>query len=237
MRNAIVLFGLVGLSACNVVHAREAGPTTTRSYSVGAFDKLEVAGPYEVVVTSNGQPGVQATGGTNILDEMTVEVDGDTLKIHPKQHHGISFGWHGNGKVQVKVSAAQLREATIAGSGGIAIDKVQGDRFEGTVAGSGSLQLGQLATQDASFSVAGSGGIRAAGTATRAKYEIAGSGDIQAGAVQSQSAKVEIAGSGSVAAHATADAKVEILGSGDVTISGGAKCDIEKHGSGDVRCS
>ncbi|WP_185829114.1 head GIN domain-containing protein [Sphingomonas ginkgonis] len=241
MRLVAILLASATLASCGVVTAKDAGPTATRNYAIGGFEKIEVAGPYDVAVTSGGQPSVRATGGSNRLDELVVEVEDGTLKIHPKSHSGISWAWggHSNGTVRIDVSAPDgLREAMLAGSGGMQIDKVQAPSFSGSVAGSGSLQLAQLAAQDVSFSIAGSGGIRAnGGTATRSKYEIAGSGDIQASGMRAQDAKVEIAGSGSVAAHATATAKVEILGSGDVTISGGARCEIEKHGSGDVRCS
>lgn len=240
MRLLIILLGTAALAGCGIGHSgsRDNGPTTSRSYQVGSFDKIEVAGPYQVSVATGGGSAVQATGGAHRLDDMVVEVDGGTLKIHPKRSHGFfHFGWSHGSDVRVEVHAPALNEATIAGSGDINVDTVRGDRFEGTVAGSGSLQLTRVETRDLKFSIAGSGGIKAAGQATQAKYDIAGSGDIQASGVQSQDASVEIAGSGSVAAHATGTAKVEVLGSGDVTITGGARCTIEKHGSGDVHCS
>ena len=214
---------------------RDAGPQVNRNYQVGAFDQLEVAGPYEVNVVSGGAPGVTAQGGANLLEETEVIVENGRLKIRPKKHNGIHFNWH-SGKAVFTVNAAALRGATIAGSGGINVDKVAGD-FAGDVAGSGDLKLASIAGGKIKLTIAGSGGIDAAGKADAVDLSIAGSGDIRAAGLASKTASVSIAGSGNVAANASDTADVSIMGSGDVEISGGAKCSISKAGSGNVRCS
>ncbi|HEU4956017.1 MAG TPA: hypothetical protein VFT40_00160, partial [Sphingomicrobium sp.] len=64
----IASLAAVGLFAagCHVgadAENRDPGAEVTRSYQVAAFDKLEVAGPYEVNVVTGGQVGVTAKGG------------------------------------------------------------------------------------------------------------------------------------------------------------------------------
>jgi hypothetical protein len=235
----IASLATVGLlaTACHVgagAEERDSGPEVSRSYQVGTFDKVAVAGPYEVNVVTGGQPGVSAKGGSNLLDETEVVVEGGTLKIGPKKHKGIHWSWHG-GKAVFTVNAAALRGASIAGSGGINVDKVAGD-FDGDVAGSGDLKLASVAGGAIKLAIAGSGGVDAAGKADSVDISIAGSGDIRAGGLASRTADVSIAGSGNVAANASESADVSIMGSGDVDIGGGAKCSVSKAGSGDVRC-
>jgi hypothetical protein len=214
---------------------RDPGPEVTRSYQVGAFDKIAVAGPYEVKVVTGGQPGVSAKGGENLLAETDVVVEGDTLKIMPKKRKGFRWGWS-DGKAVFTVNATALRGAAIAGSGGIAVDKVAGD-FDGDVAGSGALNLASVAGGKIKLAIAGSGDVSAAGKADSVDLSIAGSGDINAGGLAAQTAEVSIAGSGNITANASGTADVSIMGSGDVELTGGAKCNVSKHGSGDVRCS
>jgi hypothetical protein len=214
---------------------RDPGPEVTRSYQVGAFDKIAVAGPYEVKVVTGGQPGVSAKGGENLLAETDVVVEGDTLKIMPKKRKGFRWGWS-DGKAVFTVNATALRGAAIAGSGGIAVDKVAGD-FDGDVAGSGALNLASVAGGKIKLAIAGSGDVSAAGKADSVDLSIAGSGDINAGGLAAQTADVSIAGSGNITANASGTADVSIMGSGDVELTGGAKCNVSKHGSGDVRCS
>jgi len=242
MRTSIIATMIAASAAtagCTYHRSEDGGPTVSRNYQVGNFQKLEVAGPYEVEVRTGGNPGVSATGGEKLLSQTTVEVQGDKLVIRPQQqHHFFQWGFGSHGKAHFTVTVPQLSAATIAGSGDINVDKVQGDAFEGTVAGSGSLGVGNLDVQALKLSIAGSGGLKAsAGKAQSGDYSIGGSGDIDAAGIQTQQAKVSIAGSGSVKANAAATADISIMGSGDVDVSGGAKCNISKAGSGDVRCS
>ena len=228
----------IAIGACHMsadAEDRDAGPSTSRSYQVGQFDKIAVAGPYEVRVVTGGQPGVQATGGANLLDETEVVVENGTLEIRPKKRKGIRFNWR-NGKAEFVVNAAALHGAAIAGSGDISVDRATGD-FEGEVAGSGDLRLAQVEGGNVKFSIAGSGGINAAGRANSVDISIAGSGDIDVRGLTARTADVSIAGSGNVAANASETADVSIMGSGDVELSGGAKCNVSKAGSGNVRCS
>jgi hypothetical protein len=220
-------------------HGEDAGAMVSRNYQVSNFQQIEVAGPYDVDVRTGPVVSVAARGSEKLLERTLVEVRGNKLVIRPQRTQGwFNFGWSHHGKAEFTVTVPQLSGASIAGSGDIRVDKVQGDAFAGEIAGSGGINIGNLEVQQLKFEIAGSGGVKAqAGKTQSAKYEIAGSGDIDARGVAAQSAEVSIAGSGNVRANATGTAKVRISGSGDVDVTGGAKCDISKAGSGDVRCS
>jgi hypothetical protein len=223
--------------ACHVgadAEERDPGPEVTRNYQVGAFDKIAVAGPYDVNVVTGSQGAVSAKGGENLLEETEVVVEDGTLKIKPKKRKGIRWNWR-SGKAVFTVNAAAIRGAAIAGSGGINVDKVAGD-FDGDVAGSGDLKIGQVAGGKIKLAIAGSGDVEAAGKADSVELSIAGSGDMRTGGLATRTADVSIAGSGNVEANASETADVSIMGSGDVRIQGGAKCSISKAGSGNVVC-
>ena len=223
--------------ACHVgadAEERDPGPEVSRTYQVGAFDKIAVAGPYDVNVVTGGQGGITAKGGQNLLAETDVVVEDGTLKIKPKKRKGIRWSWR-SGKAVFTVNAAAIRSAAIAGSGGINVDRVAGD-FAGDVAGSGDLKVGAIAGGKVELAIAGSGDVEAAGKADSVKLSIAGSGDMRAGGLTSRTADISIAGSGNVEANASETADVSIMGSGDVRIQGGAKCTVSKAGSGNVVC-
>lgn len=238
-----VLIGLaaaaMAAAACGQNRAEDGGPTVQRTYQVGAFQRIEVAGPYEVEVRTGGQPGVSASGPEKLIERLVVEVRGDRLLIHPRREDNSSwFNWGSRGTAKVQVTAPALRAATIAGSGEMRVDQVKGASFEGSIAGSGDLDVGAIHVETLKLSVAGSGDMRAgSGQSRSAEYSIAGSGDINAGGVRSETATVSIAGSGQINGQATGTADVSIMGSGDVVLTGGAKCTVSKSGSGDVRCS
>jgi len=239
MRQALAagLIAALATAGCARGHAEEPGPNTDRNYQVGAFDKIELAGAYEATVKVGPAPSVHASGGANVLDKLVVEVDGDTLKIHPEKKRGFHWSGKSSSKVRLTITVPSLRAAELAGSGGLHIDKVSGDNFDGSVAGSGDLTVDQVQVGTFKLGIAGSGDAKASGTAKTASYGIAGSGGIDAKGVVAEDADVSIAGSGGVSVNATKTVKVSIAGSGDVDVTGGAKCTTSKMGSGNVRCS
>jgi hypothetical protein len=234
-----LIAGSALLAGCHVEHREGGGPDASRTYQVGNFQQIEIAGPYEVDVRTGSNASVSASGSEKLLERTIVEVQGDKLLIHPKESHGFfHWGWSTHGNAKFAVTVPQLSGANVAGSGDIRVDKVAGQDFDGSISGSGSLAVASLNVQQLKLSIAGSGGIKAgSGTAQSAKYDIGGSGDIDAAAIQARDLKVSIAGSGGVRANAKGTADVSIMGSGGVDIAGGAKCNVSKAGSGSVHCS
>ena len=242
MRSSVFLAAAAALvlSGCGEGRAEEAGPDVSRSFQVAGFDKIEVAGPFDVQVTTGAQPGVSVRGPDKIVEHMVVEVENGTLKIHPEKKNGMFGGWNWGshtGKAKVAVNVPMLRAAAIAGSGDMGINRIAADSFRGTIAGSGNLKLGEVQVKELGLEIAGSGNATGKGQAQNVSYEVAGSGNIRAADIASETASVEIAGSGNVDAHARSTAKVDIAGVGNVRITGGAKCTVDKAGVGNVQCS
>ena len=75
-------------SACHVggnAEARDAGPAANRTYQVGAFDRIAVAGPYEVSVATGGEPGRAAPAAAQTSStKPKSSVENGELKIRPK---------------------------------------------------------------------------------------------------------------------------------------------------------
>lgn len=225
------------VAGCNHAGAEEAGPDASRTYPVDAFDRIEVAGPYDVDVRTGPAASVSATGAQNAINRMIVEVRGGKLLIHARKENG-TFNWGSRGLVKIAVTVPQLRGAHIAGSGDMRIDRVKAQSFDGGIAGSGDLSLGEIEVEALNFDVGGSGSVEAKrGRAQSISLNIAGSGDIDTSGIVAETASASIAGSGNITAQATQSAAISVLGSGDVALSGGAKCSVSKAGSGNVRCS
>src|SRR5206468_7792746 len=143
-RSLAAVIAALALAGCQV-HAGDPGATVSRSYQVGNFQRIEVAGPYDVDVRTGANASVSARGGEKLLERTLVEVRGDELVIRPENSHSFfGWGWGSHGKANFTVTVPQLSEATIAGSGDIRVDKVAGQQFAGSVAGSGGLDITAL---------------------------------------------------------------------------------------------
>jgi hypothetical protein len=209
-----------------------------RSWSPGKFDQIEVRGPYDVVVTTGGDHSVRAEGDSDDLERLEIRVDGDRLIVSRERERGMR-GWFGGGgdKVRILVSAEQIREASLSGSGDLIIDRVNGDEVKLAMSGSGDIEVGAISAGKARLAMSGSGDISAAGACREGSLSMSGSGDIHAGDLACETVEVSVAGSGDVEARAAETANVKIAGSGDVRITGGARCTSKVAGSGSVDCS
>src|SRR6476469_10031823 len=126
MRKAIVI-AMAAAAMASAGCARErhesGGPTVERSYQVGGFERIEVAGAYDVEVDTGAAPSVHAKGPEKDLERLVIEVKGDRLLIHPSENHRsmFHFGWSSHAKTVISVTVPALRSADVAGSGDIRI--------------------------------------------------------------------------------------------------------------------
>ena len=235
MRSVLMGAALL-LGACTASgHEGEARATGSRSFDVGGFDRIALAGSYDVVVTVGAAVSVRAEGDARRLERLDIRVEDGQLRIGNRERRGWSWGGD-HGRVTVHVTVPALAAAAVAGSGDMRIDQIEGAAFTAAVAGSGDLDIAALRVDQASFSIAGSGNVRAAGAAARSEISIVGSGDADLERLESRTAAVTVMGSGDARLRATESASVALMGSGDVAVTGGARCSVDKHGSGDVRC-
>src|SRR5690348_10282769 len=130
MRKAIALGAItaaVALSACAQSRGESGGPTVERDFQVGAFEQIEVAGSYDVDVRTGPAPSVHATGPEKDLERLVVEIKGDRLLIHSKRDRGFHMGWTSESPTKIIVTVPKLSAASIAGSGGLTVDRVTGE--------------------------------------------------------------------------------------------------------------
>lgn len=237
MRVVAMMTALAALAGCNGAFGGESvqssGTSGQRSFEVGSFERVELAGPFDATVTVGGAPSVTAEGDTALLDRMDVRVEGGKLVIRPREGDNWSDV---RSKINVRITAPALTGADLAGSGNMRVAPFQVQNFEAAIAGSGNMVLERLQAEAAEFDIAGSGKLEANGAARRASIDIAGSGDVRLSGFQTETAEVSIAGSGNADIRATATAAVSMLGSGNVNVAGGARCEVEKMGSGSVNC-
>ncbi|MGN6619667.1 MAG: head GIN domain-containing protein [Sphingomonas sp.] len=238
----LMLLAVLPLAACtghgqvdeNAAGAQASGAGTARSYAVADFTAVDLRGSDDVDVRVGGAFSVRAQGPADVLDQLEIVKNGDTLRVGRKP--GSHFSWGGGHDAKIFVTMPSITGASIAGSGDMSIDKAAGGSFSGSTSGSGDLSITQLAVDSADLSIAGSGDVTAAGAAKQVTLSVQGSGTIDAAGLTAGAADVSTAGSGDIKATVNGHAKVSMMGSGDVDLGGGATCDVSKMGSGEVTC-
>jgi hypothetical protein len=213
-----------------------AGSAIRRTYQVPAFDRVLLAGAHHVVIAVGAAQAIRAEGPKESLDLTELVVEHGELRIEPKDHHRHGE-WPRYAPATYYVTVPRLTDATLAGSGDIRVDHVDGERFGATVAGSGMIDVHALRVGQAKLTMAGSGILSAHGSAQFSHVAIAGAGHIRAREVTSNTAAVSLVGAGDAALTVEREANVSVIGSGEVTIDGPARCSISRMGSGKVSCS
>ena len=194
------------------------GSGTTRSYSVANFTGVELRGSDDVDVRVGTGFSVRAEGPSEELDRLKIEKIGDTLRVGRINGDGFNWGGGSHKGVKVFVTMPRIAEASIAGSGNLAVDRVEGQSFSGSSAGSGNLEVAAVNVEAGKFSIAGSGDMKLKGNARKLTINVTGSGDVDAPGLTAQGAEVSV------------------VGSGDVDLGPGARCATSKMGSGEVKC-
>jgi hypothetical protein len=229
---AVAAFALAG-----VTQARETQPNLyqARELAIGAFDRVEVSGPFKVGVFVGGDSArVRLLGPPALLADTIAKVEGDTLTIRFRE--GAHWSWNEGSGVTVSVSAPRLVSARVRGAADLDIDRVRADTFSAATEGSGSIALRGLDTGRVAFATGGSGDITAEGVARQGSYAVGGSGTIDAKRLRVQTASIAIGGAGSIYADVSRAADVSVRGSGRVDVVGGATCTQQPAKSERVEC-
>jgi Putative auto-transporter adhesin, head GIN domain len=208
-----------------------------RSYTVTDFDRIQVDGPYEVILTTGRSSGARAVGPSAAADRITVEVQGQTLRIHANRSAWGGYpGQQQSGPVRIEATTRDLSAATVIGAGSLTIDRTRGLRLALTVSGSGRISVGRLEADTLILSLRGSGRLSLAGTAKKVDANLVGSGDLDSARLAADDVDLYSETSGTVALTARRSAKVRAAGVGEVTIGGTAACTVTGIAAGQVRC-
>lgn len=225
------------LFALALLAAGAAARAADHNYSVTDFDRVIVEGPYAVRLVVGAPSSAVATGSRDALDRLTVDVQGQTLRIRRN-----SSAWGGAsgadaGPVTVTLATRNLRSARIVGAGQLDVTGARGLNVEFVLQGSGRLRATGVAADNLALGLLGSGRLEIAGTARALHADIQGNGDVEASHLVALNAALSTATGGTVAVTVNGPASVTANGLGDVTILGAAVCTVQGLGADRVRCS
>ena len=207
-----------------------------RGYTITDFDRIDVVGPYQVLVETGKGPSARATGDMRGIDALKVEVRGRTLRIVAGSNSW--GGWPGEKPAApvVRITVPMIREASIRGAGAITISRIRAQTAKLGVSGSGSMTVASLETDKLSAALLGSGRMTLTGKAAIGQISTEGSGSFASPTLRVDALTVSANSSGTTSIAAGKTATVQSAGSGDVTISGKPACTVAKVGAGEVSC-
>src|SRR5690606_20467038 len=207
-----------------------------KRYGLTSFEAIEVQADVVVEVTTRAPVSAIASGPKEALDRLTVEARDGTLVIGQKQFAGDDKRRTPMGPVTVRVNAANLREATLAGAGSLRIDRLKGARVTVGLRGPGRLAVDAVAADRLSVAMIGNGSVTLGGTAKQAQMTLSGAGVVDAGDLAVGELISDSEGAGDHRFHAVKSAAVTTRGIGKTVVLGKPVCTVRNAGSGTVQC-
>lgn len=207
-----------------------------RTYSVTDFDRVIVEGPYAVQLTLGAPSRAVASGTQGGLDRVTVDVQGQTLRIRRNRSAWGGGPGADSGPVTIRLSTRNLRSARLIGPATLDMDGARGLNLELSVEGSGRIRATNIAADNLSLALLGSGGLDVAGTAKALTGNFQGTGNVEGTRLISQNGRVITNTVGAVALTVNGPVTVAANGLGDVAIFGRPACTVTGQGASQVRC-
>jgi hypothetical protein len=237
-RRRLLAFGLAALSLPAITAAREvrgSGRIATEQRAVAGFDRLAIAGDFEVELHQGEREGVEIVADDNLLPLIETVVDGRdgprTLRISPRRDVELAP----SRRIRIRVDLVRLAKLAVAGSALVKGDGLRTERLDLALGGSGEIALAAVAAARVAVRLGGSGRVTVGGRSPEAVLDVAGSGHAVLAGLAADDVSVSLAGSGAADVRAERRLKVSIAGSGRVRHSGAAQPVVSIAGSGDVR--
>lgn len=219
---------------CSIANAQKKikgnGKVTTDTRTVSEFDKIGIAGSFDVILVKGNEGEITIEAEENLMEYIVTEVKKGSLKIKHKK----GFSLRSTKKMLITVGFNDLNAISLAGSGDVkSKSTIKCNEMKLSLAGSGDIAVAVDAGKVAA-SIAGSGDIVVSGNADTVNCSIAGSGDVSAFDLSAKTANANIAGSGDISVNASEVVNAKIAGSGNVYYKGDPEKNVKKAGSGEA---
>lgn len=179
---------------------RNRGDDVSRTIEAADFDRIEVAGVYELDVTVGGEYSVSLSGREEDLARTTVSVADGVLTLDTAERNAEGKRKLVKHAITAKIAMPALRAIDAAGVVDGAVAGIDAEAFEADISGVGELELsGRCDTLDA---------------------DVSGVGELDAEDLQCRAVVVEVSGVGEAKVYASERVDAEIAGIGKIEISG-----------------
>ena len=203
---ASLLLGAAGRAAAQTV--RGSGLAKTETRNLAPFDRVDVAGSFEVTLVEGTAHRVTVEADDKLLDAVSTDVIDNELKISSLR------SFVSRSAMKVTVESPQHRGLTVSGNAHVTGAALHGPSF--TLAGSGSATA------------------KLGGAMEFLKISLAGSGRIDALDLMADKVEVEVLGSGTAEVHAVKSLSLMVIGSGTVRYRGSPTISRNAIGRGRV---
>ncbi len=194
-----VTAGYYAFGGMGDIGERDKSKDITQTMALSGFDRIDVAGVYELDVTIGGDFSVTISGAPSEMEEVEVSVENGALVLDQEQFRTKNRRWRDMGLTAV-ITMPSLSELEIAGIADANINGVDSEEFRVELAGVGDVNIsGSCGYLDAAVS---------------------GVGELNARELKCRVADVDVSGIGEAQIYASERVDASVNGIGSITVHG-----------------
>lgn len=238
MKTKRTLFLLIAVLALTSIQTSCAQKNVmSKKFNVSDFTSIETDIVGNIFFTQSNRTSVSAEGDKELVDNLTVTVVNNELKLSKKKNINRLFKNRKSQKLTVYVSSPQIRELEMDGVGNVTMKgKVEEPQLEISSEGVGNFVANNLQCQKIKVTSDGVGNVTLAGKTKEIKIDSDGVGNVHAEKMHAEDAYVTSDGVGNVTVFSTQSINARVSGVGNITYYGAPKFKItEKNGIGSVK--
>lgn len=170
----------------------------TKDFDLKDFDRIDIAGVYDLTVTVGGDYSIRMEGPAKEVERVKASVEGGELELSQQKRRG---GWGGNRKgVEATISLPYLRALEISGVVDGEVENIDVEDFEVEISGVGDLDL--------------------SGRCDAMEADVSGVGDLDAEELKCRSVDISVSGVGDASVYASEEVDARVSGMGGIDVYG-----------------
>lgn len=213
----LVLITLLAVSCNQLFGERGNGNRITEIVAVADFERLEIAGGFEVMLSSTTTGNITIEVDENLLRYIKVGVNEGTLTVDTDRRLDSEDG------VKLIIPVNNLSVLTSSGASEIKSDgPIRSESLVIELSGAGRLEL-ILESKTVSVDLSGASMVQLEGLAQMLSVDMSGAGSLDASKLITEVCTVQISGVGKALVHATESLEASVSGLGKVEYLGDPK--------------
>ena len=209
------------------------GKMSVETREVGAFTRVKINYPAEVVILQGETESVKIETDDNLLPQLSTDVNGETMviqnnvkgweqRIEPSEH------------VKLTITVRDLQGLDFAAAGTVRLESLEVENLEIELNGAGEIRIIDLQAQNLTARLDGVGSITASGKVDFVSVVVIGLGSFYGEKLVSAKADATIDGMGSADLHVREHLTATINGMGSVGYLGSPEVTRRMNGAGSV---
>ncbi|MDO5664060.1 MAG: head GIN domain-containing protein [Bacteroidia bacterium] len=235
-----ILSTTIFLLTLSVTACAQSKKTISRNYDISSFNAISADIVGNVIFTQSSTTSVSAEGEEEMVNNLIIKVENNTLKLSKKKNLKRIFGNRKATRLVVKISSPNLNRIESDGVGNITLNGVvKTDNLYIKSDGVGNISASQLECRQLTIDSDGVGNTRLKGKGQFAEYKSDGVGNIDTREYIAEDVIVKLSGVGSIKCYASKNIELSGSGVGSITYYGNPnikalnKSGIGKISSGD----